>query len=57
MCNKPGHCAKDFRNCKAQVNHKRKAAQANITEVEKLYENASNISFSVVVSVKDPDPD
>ena len=50
VCNKLGHRAKDCRNCKAQVNHKRKAAQANITEVEKLSENASNISFSAVVS-------
>ena len=32
------------------MNHKKKAAQANITEVEKRFENASNISFSVVVS-------
>ena len=32
------------------MNHKRKAAQANITEVENLPENASNTSFSVVVS-------
>ena len=32
------------------VKHKRKAAQANITEVKKLYENAYNISFSAVVS-------
>ena len=31
------------------MNHKRKAAQANITEVEKLFENASNISFYGVV--------
>ena len=50
VCNKPGHRAKDCRNRKAQVNHKRKAAQANITEVEKLSENASNKSFSTVVS-------
>ena len=50
MCNKPGHHANDYRNRKAQVNHKRKAAQANITKVEKLSENASNISFSAVVS-------
>ena len=50
MCNKLGHRAKDYRNRKAQVNHKRKSAQANITEVEKLFENASNISFSAVVS-------
>ena len=45
VCNKPGHRAKDCRNCKAQVNHKRKAAQANIIKVEKLSKNASNISF------------
>ena len=32
------------------MNHKRKAAQTNITEVEKLSEKASNISFSIVVS-------
>ena len=32
------------------MNHKRKAAQANITEVEKLFENVSNTSFSVVLS-------
>ena len=50
VCNKPGHRAKDCRNHKAQVNHKRKTARANITEVEKLFENASNISFSTVVS-------
>ena len=50
LCNKSGHRTKDFRNCKAQVNHKRKATQANITEVEKLFENAPNISFSAVVS-------
>ena len=50
MCNKLGHRAKDCRNHKAQVNYKRKAAQANITEVEKLSENDSNISFSTVVS-------
>ena len=31
------------------MNHKRKTTQANITEVEKIYGNASNISFSVVV--------
>ena len=43
VCNKPGHRAKDFRNRKAQVNHKRKVAQANITEVEKLSKNTSNI--------------
>ena len=49
MCNKPGHRAKDCRNRKAQVNHKRKAAQTNIT-VEKLSKNASNIKFSAVVS-------
>ena len=49
MCNKSGHRAKDCRNRKAQVNHKRKAAQANIIKVEKLSKNASNISFSVVV--------
>ena len=50
MCNKPGHRAKYCRNRKAQVKHQRKVAQANITEVEKLSENASNISFSAVVS-------
>ena len=50
MCNKPGHRAKDCRNHKAQVNYKRKAVQANITEVEKLSENDSNISFSTIVS-------
>ena len=50
MCNKPGHRAKDCQNRKAQVNHKRKATQDNITEVEKLSENASNISFFAVVS-------
>ena len=32
------------------MNHKKKAAQANITEVGKLSENSSNISFSTVVS-------
>ena len=32
------------------MNHKRKTDQANITEVEKLSENASNISFSTIVS-------
>ena len=32
------------------MNHKRKTAQANITEVEKLSESAYNRSFSVVVS-------
>ena len=32
------------------MNHERKAPQTNITEVEKLSENASNISFSAVVS-------
>ena len=50
MYNKPRHRVKDFRSHKSQVNHKRKAAQANITEVEKLYANVSNISFSTVVS-------
>ena len=50
VCNKPRHRAKDCQNRKAQVNHKRKAAQANITKVEKLSENASNRSFSAVVS-------
>ena len=32
------------------MNHKGKAAQANMTEVEKHSENASNISFPIVVS-------
>ena len=32
------------------MNHKRNAAQANITKVEKLSENVSNISFSAIVS-------
>ena len=32
------------------MNHKRKTAQDNITEVEKLSGNASNISFSAIVS-------
>ena len=32
------------------MNHKKKAAQANITEVGKLSENSSNISFSTVLS-------
>ena len=32
------------------MNHKREAAQANITEVEKLSKKASNISFSTIVS-------
>ena len=41
---------KDCRNHKAQVNHKRKAAQTNIIEVEKHSKNASNISFSTIVS-------
>ena len=36
VCNKQGHRAKDFRNRKAQVNHKRKAAQTNITVVGKI---------------------
>ena len=49
VCNKLGHHAMDCRNRKAQVNHKRKAAQTNIIEVEKLSENVSNISFFVVV--------
>ena len=49
LCNKLRHHAKDCRNRKSQMNHERKAAQANITEVEKLSENASNISFSTVV--------
>ena len=34
VCNKLGHRAKDCRKRKAQVNHKRKAAQANITEAD-----------------------
>ena len=50
VCNKPGHRVMDCRNRKTQVNHKRKAAQANITEVEKHSKNASNISFSTIVS-------
>ena len=50
VCNKSRYRAKDYRNRKAQVNHKRKVAQANITEVEKLSENVSNISFSEVIS-------
>ena len=32
------------------MNHKRKAAQANTTELEKLSENVYNISFFAVVS-------
>ena len=50
VCNKPGHRAKDCRNRKTQVNHKRKAAQAKIIEVEKHSKNAYNISFSTIVS-------
>ena len=50
VCNKPGHREKDCRNRKAQVNHKKKATQINITEVEKISKNVSNMSFTVVVS-------
>ena len=32
------------------MNHKRKAAQTNITKVEKISENVSNMSFSAIVS-------
>ena len=36
MFNKLGHRANDCQNRKAQVNHKRKAAQTNIIKVEKF---------------------
>ena len=46
MCNKQGHCAKDFRSRKEQGNPKKKRPQANVTEED----DVSDMNLPTVVS-------
>ena len=50
MCDKLGHHAKDYRKRKDQVNTGKKSVQANMTELDTLSNNVSDINLSVVVS-------
>ena len=50
MCNKQGHRAKDCHSRKDQGNPKKKRPQANVTEVDGLLGDVSDMNLSVVVS-------
>ena len=50
VCNKQGHRAKDCHSCKDQGNPKKKRPQANVTEVDGLLNDVSDMNLSVVVS-------
>ena len=49
MCNKQGHHAKDCHSRKDQGNPKKKCPQANVTEVNGLLDDVSNMNLSAVV--------
>ncbi|XXG63098.1 hypothetical protein AAC387_Pa05g1359 [Persea americana] len=50
VCDKPGHRAKDYRKRKDQGNTSKKPAQANVTELDTLSIDVSDINLSAVVS-------
>ena len=50
VCNKQGHRAKDCHSRKDQGNPKKKCPQANVTEVNGLLNNVSDMNLSAVVS-------
>ena len=50
MCNKQGHRAKGCHSRKDQGNPKKKRPQANVTEVDGLLGDVSDMNLSVVVS-------
>ena len=50
VCNKQGHRAKDRHSQKDQGNPKKKRPQANVTKVDGLLGDVSNMNLSVVVS-------
>ena len=50
VCNKQGPCAKDCHSCKDQGNPKKKRPQANVTKVDGLLGDVSDMNLSVVVS-------
>ncbi|XXG41695.1 hypothetical protein AAC387_Pa01g2108 [Persea americana] len=50
MCDKPSHHAKDCRKCKDQGNTSKKPSQANMTELDTLSNDVSDINLFVVVS-------
>ncbi|XXG51585.1 hypothetical protein AAC387_Pa03g0117 [Persea americana] len=50
VCDKPGHRAKDCRKRKDQGNTSKKPAQANMTELDTLSTDVSDINLSDVVS-------
>ena len=50
VCDKPGHRAKDCRKRKDQGNTSKKPAQANMTELDTLSTDVSDINLSAVVS-------
>lgn len=49
MCNKSGHRAKDCRKRNDQENLSKKAAQANMTEVNRLSEDVSDLNLFAVL--------
>ena len=52
VCNKQGHRAKDCHSRKDQGNPKKKRPQANVTEVDGLLGDVSDMNLSAVVSEK-----
>ena len=50
VCNKQGHRDKDFHSHKDQGNPKKKHPQANVTEVDGLLGDVSDMNLSAVVS-------
>ena len=50
VCNKQGHPAKDFHSLKDQGNPNKKRPQANVTEVNGLLDDVSDMNLSTVVS-------
>ena len=50
VCNKQGHRVKDCHNRKDQGNPKKKRPQANVTEVDGLLNDVSDMNLSAVVS-------
>ena len=50
VCNKQGHLAKDCHSRKNQGNPKKKRPQANVTEVDGLLGDVSDMNLSTVVS-------
>lgn len=47
ICDKPGHRAKD---CRKRKDQNKKSAQANVTEVDGLLQDISEMNLSAVVS-------